>query len=442
VIGALTLYADKVDFFDTQQVELLRQMGADVSFALDNIVRETRGREAQRALQEETAERRKLEQQLQHSQKMESIGLLAGGVAHDFNNLLTGIGGYAQIIQESVPTDQELQESVAQLMAGVDRAADLTRSLLAFSRKLELNRKPAMIDGIIDKAGKFIRRVIGEDIEFRTVFGGNDLLVLVDTGQIEQVLLNLAINARDAMPQGGCLTISVSRTVVKERSQLMYDLPSPGNYARISVADTGTGIDRPTMERIFEPFYTTKAVGKGTGLGLSIVHGIIKQHDGSVLVSSEPGRGTTFDIYLPLVEGREVKVETKPTATVAGGTETLLIAEDEEIVKTLLKRTLEKVGYRVVVASDGNEALARFREHDDIALVLSDVVMPGKNGKEILTEIREIQPGTKFIFISGYTADIIRERGMGVVEMNAEIITKPFSKSDLLRKVREMLDRD
>lgn len=441
VVGALTLYADKEDFFDTQQVELLRQMGADVSFALDNIVRETRGREAQLALQDETAERRKLEQQLRQSQKLESIGLLAGGVAHDFNNLLTGIGGYAQIIQESVPTDHELQESVAQMMAGVDRAAELTRSLLAFSRKQELNRKPAMIDGIIDKAGKFIRRVIGEDIEFRTVFGGSDLLVLVDTGQIEQVLLNLAINARDAMPQGGCLTISVSRTVVKEGSHLMYDLPSPGTYSRISVADTGAGIDRTTMERIFEPFYTTKAIGKGTGLGLSIVHGIIKQHDGSILVSSESNRGATFDIYLPLVEGRESREETKMPAPVAGGTETLLLAEDEEIVKTLLKRTLEKAGYRVVVAADGNEALARFREHDEIALVLSDVVMPGKNGKEILEEIREAKPGMKFIFISGYTADIIRERGMGEVKMDAEIITKPFSKNELLRKVRELLDR-
>jgi PAS domain S-box-containing protein len=439
VIGALTLYADKEDFFDAQHVELLRQMGADVSFALDTIVRETRSREAQRALQEETAERRKLEQQLLQAQKMESIGLLAGGVAHDFNNLLTGIGGYAQIIQESIPTQDELQESVAQMMAGVDRAAELTRSLLAFSRKQDLNRQPEMIDGLIDKAGKFIRRVIGEDIEFRTVFGGNDLLVRVDTGQIEQVLLNLSINARDAMPHGGCLTISVNRMMVKEGSQLMYDLPSSGNYARISVADTGTGIDRTTMERIFEPFYTTKAVGKGTGLGLSIVHGIIKQHDGSILVSSEPGKGATFDIYLPLVEGHVPKEEPKVSITVPGGTETLLIAEDEEIVKTLLKRTLEKAGYRVIVAGDGDEAIARFREHDDISLVLSDVVMPGKNGKEILTEMREINPEIKVIFISGYTADIIQKRG--IMEEGIEFITKPFLKNQVLLKIREVLDR-
>lgn len=394
------------------------------------------------ALRNEISGREKLEQQLRQSQKLESIGLLAGGVAHDFNNLLTGIGGYAQLIEECAGPDPELQESVTQLMSGVDRAAELTRSLLAFSRKQELNRQPAMIDGIIDKAGKFIRRVIGEDIEFRTVFGGNDLLVLVDAGQIEQVLLNLAINARDAMPHGGCLTISVSRTVVKEGSQPMYDLPLPGNYARISVTDTGAGIDRTTMERIFEPFYTTKAIGKGTGLGLSIVHGIIKQHDGSILVSSEPARGATFDIYLPMVEGQGLGEETQTSESVSGGTETLLIAEDEEIVKTLLKRTLERAGYRVLVAADGNEALERFREHDEIAMVLSDVVMPGKNGKEILAEIRGIRPGMKFIFISGYTADIIRERGMGVIEMGAEIMTKPFSKYDLLRKVREVLDRD
>ena len=440
VVGALTLYADKKDFFDAQQLELLRQMGADISFALDNILRESRRREAELALRKETVEREKIEQQLLQSQKMESIGLLAGGVAHDFNNLLTGIGGYAQIIQDSVPADDELQESVAQVIAGVDRAADLTRSLLAFSRKQELNRKPVMIDSIIDKAGKFIRRVIGEDIELRTAQSGKELLVMADSGQIEQVLMNLAVNARDAMPRGGCLSIATSEVGVKEESQALYDLSSPGNYARISIADTGAGMDRTTMERIFEPFYTTKAVGKGTGLGLSIVHGIIKQHDGSILAGSEPGKGTTFDIYLPLIEGRAGKEEAKLSAPVAGGAETLLIAEDEEIVKAYLKRTLEKAGYRVIVAGDGIEAVARFREHDDISLVLSDVVMPGKNGKEILAEIKEINPEIKVIFISGYTADIIQKRG--IIEEGVEFVTKPFSKNDLLMKVREVLDKD
>jgi len=392
------------------------------------------------ALQNEIVEREKLKQQLLQAQKMESIGLLAGGVAHDFNNLLTGIGGYAQVIQDSLPAEDEpLQESVGQIMAGVERATELTRSLLAFSRKQLMNRKPVLVNAIIDNAGKFIRRVIGEDVEFRTAYGGNEMHVLADTGQIEQVFMNLAINSRDAMPNGGCLSISTQEVLVKERSVEWYDLSMPGKYARISIADTGSGIDKTFMGRIFEPFFTTKEVGKGTGLGLSIVHGIIKQHGGSILVSSEPGRGATFDIYLPLVEERVARDETKMSAPVAGGTETLLIAEDEEIVKSLLKKTFEKAGYRVVVAADGNEALARFREHDDIALVLSDVVMPGKNGKEIFAEMKKMKPGIRFIFISGYTADIIRERCE--IDEDAVLIAKPFSKNDILLKIRELLDR-
>jgi PAS domain S-box-containing protein len=440
VVGALTLYADKKDFFDAQQSELLLQMGADISFALDNILRETRRREAELALRKETVEREKIEQQLLQSQKMESIGLLAGGVAHDFNNLLTGISGYGQVIQESIPVDDELlQESVGQILAGVERAAELTGNLLAFSRKQVMNRKPVIIDAVIDNAGKFIRRVIGEDIDFRIIHAGTELFVMADTGQIQQVLMNLSVNARDAMPDGGCLSIATGMVTIKEGSQALYDLSAPGNYVRISFTDTGSGMDKTSMERIFEPFYTTKDVGKGTGLGLSIVHGIIKQHDGSILVSSEPGKGTTFDIYLPQIEGRAVIEEVKLSAPVAGGAETLLIAEDEEIVKTYLKRTLEKAGYRVLVAADGVEAVARFREHDDISLVLSDVVMPRKNGKELLAEIKEINPGIKVILISGYSADFIQKRD--TIEECVEFITKPFSKNDLLMKVRKVLDK-
>jgi CheY-like chemotaxis protein len=228
---------------------------------------------------------------------------------------------------------------------------------------------------------------------------------------------------------------------VKEGSEALYDLPLPGNYARISVADTGTGIDNTSIGMIFEPFYTTKELGKGTGLGLSIVYGIIKQHDGSILVSSEPGKGTTFDIYLPVIDGCVAKKNAIRPVPVAGGTETLLIAEDEEIVRVFMNKILERAGYKVIIADNGEEAVNRFREHDDISLVLSDVVMPGKNGKEILAEIRKMKPGVKFVFISGYTADILRDRRLGVDGEGAEIITKPFSKDILLRKVRETLDR-
>jgi PAS domain S-box-containing protein len=389
----------------------------------------------------DVTERKKLEQQLLQAQKMESIGLLAGGVAHDFNNILTAITGYGETIRESVAANDEvMRESIEQVLKGAERAAELTRSLLAFSRKQVINPKPVIIDGIIGGTSKLIQRIIGEDIEFSTCFYHKKLTVMADAGQIEQVLMNLASNARDAMPNGGRLSISTKEVPVKDGYEALYDLPAPGGYVLISVADTGTGIDKESMERLFEPFYTTKEIGKGTGLGLSIVYGIVKQHGGSVLVSSEPGEGTTFNIYLPIIQGSAVKDESKVSVPLAGGSETLLIAEDEEIVKVLLQKTLERVGYKVITAGDGEEAVALFKEHNDISLVLSDVVMPKKNGKEILEEIRRIKPEIKVVFISGYTADIVH--GKGILEKDVDFMTKPFLKADLLRKVRDMLEKD
>jgi PAS domain S-box-containing protein len=386
-------------------------------------------------------ERKKLEQQLLQAQKMESIGLLAGGVAHDFNNILTAITGYGEIIRESVAANDEiLRESIEQVLKGAERAAELTGSLLAFSRKQVMNPKPVIIDGIISGTSKLIQRIIGEDIEFSTCFYHKKLTVMADAGQIEQVLMNLASNARDAMPNGGRLSISTKEALVRDGYEALHDLPAPGKYVLISVADTGTGIDKESMERLFEPFYTTKEIGKGTGLGLSIVYGIVKQHGGSVLVSSEPGEGTTFNIYLPVIEGSADKEGKKVSVPLAGGTETLLIAEDEEIVKVLLQKTFERVGYKVLTAGDGEEAVALFKQHDDISLVLSDVVMPKKNGKEILEEIRRIKPEMKVVFLSGYTADIMHSKG--ILEKDVDFITKPFLKADLLRKVRDMLDKD
>jgi PAS domain S-box-containing protein len=386
-------------------------------------------------------ERKKLERQLLQAQKMESIGVLAGGVAHDFNNLLTAISGYGQILLESVPEDNELsQESIRNVMNAAERAAELTRGLLAFSRKQVISPKPVHIDTLISNTGKLIHRIIGEDIEFSTNFSDKNLLVKADPGQIEQVLMNLATNARDAMPHGGRLSVTTSQEVVKEGSEARYDLSVPGKYALISVTDTGTGIDKKSLESIFEPFYTTKEVGKGTGLGLSIVYGIIKQHNGSILVSSEPGKGTTFDMYLPLVKGHAAKEESKIFAPLVNGMETLLVVEDEEIVRMFMKKILERAGYKVIIAVNGEDAVARFREHDDISLVLSDVVMPRKNGKEMLDEIRKIKSGVKVVFISGYAADVMHKKGM--FEEGTEFITKPFKKDDLLQKIREVLDKD
>ncbi len=390
-------------------------------------------------LQKEIIERKKLEQQLVQSQKLEAIGRLAGGVAHDFNNLLTAISGFAEEIRERIPHDDDnLQENIGHVLKSAERAAELTRSLLALSRKQVLKPTPLLIDSLIAETGRLIRRVIGADIEFSIIFSCKKLLVMADVGQLEQVLMNLATNARDAMPHGGRLSFFTSDVVVKDGSETQYDLPSPGKYAIISIADTGAGIDSESMERLFEPYYTTKEVGKGTGLGLSIVYGIIKQHGGSVQVSSELGKGTTINIYIPLIEGEVAKSESKMSAPVAGGTETLLIAEDEEIVRYYLKKILEKAGYRVLSVCDGEEAVVLLRERNDISLVISDVVMPKQNGKELLTEIRKLKPEMKVIFISGYTSDIMHAKG--IMEEGLNFIAKPFSRNILLRKIRELLD--
>jgi two-component system cell cycle sensor histidine kinase/response regulator CckA len=385
-------------------------------------------------------ERRKLEKQLLQTQKMESVGLLAGGVAHDFNNMLTVISGCGETIRENIPADNELlRENIEQVLKAAERAADLTGRLLAFSRKQLSRPKPVAIDAVIGDASKFIRRFIGADIELSILFTCKELLVMADVSQIEMALVNLATNARDAMPDGGRLSISTKDVVVEAGSESLYDLSRPGRYALISVADTGAGIDKESMDRLFEPFYTTKEVGKGTGLGLSIVHGITKQHGGSVQLSSTPGEGTTFNIYLPLIEGRADLPESKILVQPAVGSETILVAEDEEMVRSFTMRMLERAGYRVIDAADGEEAVERFREHDDISLVLSDVVMPKKNGKKMFEEIKRIRPDVKVIFITGYAPDIMHKKGMN--DEGVDFITKPFKKNELLRKIREVLDR-
>ena len=373
------------------------------------------------------------------AQKMESVGILAGGVAHDFNNLLTAISGYGQILIENLPEDDELaQESIKNVLNATDRATELTQGLLAFSRKQIISPKPVHIDTLISNTVKLIERIIGEDIELSTNFLDKNLMIKADPGQIEQVLMNLAANGRDAMPDGGQLSITIRQAVVEEGSETLYDLQSHGEYAQISVADTGTGIDEKTLEKIFEPFFTTKEVGTGTGLGLSIVHGIIKQHNGSIIVCSELGKGTTFDIYLPLLKEDVVKEEPKISSRHHEGVETLLVVEDNETVRMFMKKVLERAGYKVIVADDGEEAVKRFSEHDDISLVLSDVVMPKKNGVEMLNEIRTIKAGIKAVIISGYAAEIMQKKGS--LEAGTRVITKPFKKEDLLQTVREALD--
>jgi two-component system cell cycle sensor histidine kinase/response regulator CckA len=430
-------------FVSDFEVEMKRKDGEKIIVHLSmSVIKDDAGHvSGYQGIIHDVTDRKKLERQLLQSQKMESVGILAGGVAHDFNNLLTAISGYGQILLENLPEDDELsQESITNVLKAADRAAELTKGLLAFSRRQVISPKPVHIDTLISDTVKLIQRIIGEDIEFSTNFLDKNLLVKADPGQIEQVLMNLATNASDAMPHGGRLSITTRQVVVEDGSEKLYDLPSPGKYALISVADTGTGIDKKTLESIFEPFFTTKEVGKGTGLGLSIVHGVIKQHNGSILADSEPSKGTIFNIYMPLIKGQAFKEESKISATPAGGKETLLVVEDDETVRMFLKRILESAGYMVIIADNGEDAVARFREHDDISLLLSDVVMPRKTGMEIHDEIKKIKPGIKAVFISGYAADVMHSKG--ILEKDVDFMTKPFLKVDLLRKVRDMLDKN
>jgi len=387
--------------------------------------------------------RKKLEEQLLQSQKMESIGTLAGGIAHDFNNILTAIIGYASVMKMKMPEDDPFRTYLEHILTSSERAAVLTQSLLAFSRKQISNPEPVNLNEIIRKAEKFLSRVIGEDIELKMTLSDNGLTVMADTGQIEQVLMNLATNARDAMPKGGTLIIETGVTELDVDFLKIHEYGKPGMYAVITVTDTGHGMDENTRQRIFEPFFTTKEVGKGTGLGLSMVYGIIKQHNGYINCYSESGKGTTFKIYLPLFESKPVSKTVTEGAAVAvptGGTETILLAEDEESVRRLMKEVLEEDGYKVIEAADGEEAVNKFMENKDrIDILLLDVVMPKMNGREAYERIKRIKPDIKLLMASGYPADFISQKG--IIEEGLNFIVKPMSPTKLLKKVRDTLDK-
>ncbi len=387
------------------------------------------------------SEKKKLEEQLLHSQKMEAIGLLAGGIAHDFNNILSAIIGYTSLIQAKVSGNAQLSNYTSEVLASANRAANLTQSLLAFSRKQVIDPKPLSLNTVIAKIEKLLMRVIGEDIEFRTSYADKELTVLADRGQLEQLLLNLATNARDAMPGGGTLKITTEKFSMNEGFLGTHRFGKAGEYAVIHTADSGTGMDEATRERIFEPFFTTKESGKGTGLGLSIVYGIVKQNGGYIECVSEPGKGTTFSCYLPLID--ESSGDDIPATMLSArrGSETILIAEDDESLRKLGCSVLERHGYRVIVARDGDEAIRLFKERkDEIKLLLFDVIMPKKNGKEAYEEIRALAPHIKALFTSGYTADVVSNRG--IMELGRFFISKPVSPTALLLKVREVLDSD
>jgi nitrogen-specific signal transduction histidine kinase/CheY-like chemotaxis protein len=383
---------------------------------------------------------KKLEEQLLQSQKMEAIGTLAGGVAHDFNNILTAINGYGTLTLMKMGKDDLNRLNIQQILESADRAAHLTRDLLLFSRKQPLDRKPVDLNEGIRKLGTFLARVIGEDIAFKTVLSGGSLRVLADQHQVDQVLMNLATNARDAMPKGGVFTITTKQVALNKEFTSAQGLALPGTYAMITVSDTGTGMDEETRLRIFEPFFTTKDVGKGTGLGMAVVYGIVKQHDGLVTVYSEPGQGTTFRIYLPVNETSAAAMKAAVAEEPPGrGSETILLAEDDKMVRDMIVRMLENFGYTVITAIDGEDAVQQFaRNRDRIGLLLFDLIMPKKTGKDAYDEIREMRPDIKVIFQSGYDPDMVRQKTL--LEQNVPVLYKPVPMAALLKKLRSVLD--
>jgi PAS domain S-box-containing protein len=385
-------------------------------------------------------ERKLLENQLQQSRRMEAVGRLAGGIAHDFNNLLTIIKGYAELALQRPGIQPEQRADVTQIDNAAERAALLIRQLLAFSRRQVLQPKVIDLNAIVLGLDKLLGRLMGEHIEMVTRCGTNVGNVKADPAQVEQVIMNLVVNARDAMPKGGRLTVETVNVELDSTYARDHVSVKPGPYVMLAVSDTGMGISRETMAQIFEPFFTTKESGKGTGLGLSTVYGIVKQSGGYIWVYSEPNKGTTFKVYLPRVAA---EVECKPSVVeVPGagrGSETILLVEDEEAVRDLASRILSAKGYSVVAARNTKEAEQFSEKHaGDIHLVLTDIIMPGTSGRELARRISARRPRTRILFMSGYTDNVLAEGG--VLEAGLSFLQKPFTPGALLQKVREVLD--
>jgi two-component system, cell cycle sensor histidine kinase and response regulator CckA len=389
------------------------------------------------AIAEDVTDRRVLEDQFRQAQKMEAVGRLAGGVAHDFNNLLMVISGYAEVMLSKLALEHPLHEKALAIQQASDRATTLTRQLLAFSRKQLLELKVVDVNSIVSDMERLLRPLIGENVSLIAKLAPESGYTRADVGQLEQVLMNLVVNAKDAMPDGGKLTIETQNIAVDGNHRRGQTFIRPGHYVMLSVSDTGMGMDKETQSRIFEPFFTTKEKGKGTGLGLSTVYGIVKQSGGYVMVQSEEEQGTTFQIYLPRVEGAAEKHAAPVARAAAGGTETILLVEDEESVRQLVRETLAGKGYRVIEADNGEAGLAAADGEEKIDLVITDVVMPGMGGRELVQQLAKTRPGTKVLYLSGYTEDAVGNEG--TMESGTAFLQKPFTLQTLSRKVREVL---
>jgi len=381
--------------------------------------------------------------QLQQSQKLEAIGQLAGGVAHDFNNMLTAIIGYTDLSLRRVGLENSIRRNLEETKKAAERAASLVRQLLAFSRKQILEPKILDLNDVVKDMHKMLTRLIGENIQLAIRLETNLGSIKADPSQVEQIIVNLVVNARDAMPRGGKVTIETANVTLSDEAALKHVAVKPGEHVMLAVSDTGSGMDQETQARIFEPFFTTKDVGKGTGLGLSTVYGIVKQSGGNIWVYSEPGMGTVFKVYLPRIDDATASAIDKlaQDINVPRGSETILLVEDEDVVRGLTRNILMQAGYNVLDAKSGEEAIRLCRAHaGPIDLLLTDVVMPEISGKEVADRLLKLRPTLRTLFMSGYTDEAIVQHG--VLDANVKFIQKPFTWVALTRKVREVLNRD
>jgi PAS domain S-box-containing protein len=387
----------------------------------------------------DVTEGRKLEEQLRHAQKMEAVGRLAGGVAHDFNNLLSVIIGHSAMLLEDLKSVDPICEDLRAIKAAGERGSALTQQLLAFSRQQVLAPRLLDIKEVVNESEKMLRRLLGEDVELVTRHARELSKVLADPGHVDQVLMNLVINARDAMPDGGKITIETKDVVLDSSYSTAHFGVEPGPYVMLAVSDTGMGMDRETQARIFEPFFTTKEPGKGTGLGLSMVFGIVKQSGGSIWVYSEPGNGTTFKVYFPRAEGAALDAVQTIEPTLLEGSETILLVEDQDDVRNVAKLALRRYGYHVLEARNAGEALLSCERHPRaIHMLLTDVVMPQMSGRELAERLLKIRPDLKVLYMSGYTDNAVIHHGM--LDSGVAYLQKPLAPESLARRVRSVLD--